>query len=419
MSCNTSYKIIPNQIIGSGAHGSIYLTMKDKKKKYVTKNPVNKKEAEISKIMSGTIGPKIYDLYECKTYNDTKNITSNGEKIKEKGRFMVMEKLSGLDLNDYLQEEDIFINDDDKLISLLMNKISKLHKKGFHHNDLTTSNIFIIYDKINKIKDIKIIDFGETKKITKEGELDDYNTLLDSINTFGVHVMDKIEPLVFEIEDKIEEIKNSRKKNKKNKKKQKKKVKKKVIKKKLKKEIAQKKKITKELTKENIDKYMKQITLLKYQSKYIKKIEKMTEIVINEGEDICRETISQEYIEDMFMNYDDLDGYLVRYKRKTIGFIFFEINEEKKYMELILVCTKKPKELKVPIGQILIYKMEEHAKKNNIFQLRAHAVPDALKFYKKNKWDVVKFEKEDETYLIEKYIGEPGLLTQVYKYLWG
>jgi len=410
MSCNTSYKIIPNQIIGSGAQGSIYLTVKNKNKKYVTKNPVSKKEVEISKKLSGTIGPKIYDIYECKKYKDTKNITSNGEIMKEKGRFMVMEKLLGLDLNDYLQEEDLFIEDNDKLISLLMNKISKLHKKGFHHNDLTTSNIFIIYDKINKIKDIKIIDFGHTKKITKDGELDDYNTLLESINTFGSHVMDKIEPLVFEIEDKIEKIEKSRKKNKKKKKKQKKK---------LKKEIAPKKTIRKELTKENIDKYMKQITLLKYQSKYIKKIEKMTEIVLSEGEDICRETISQEYIEDMFMNYDDLDGYLVRYKRKTIGFIFFEINEEKKYMELILVCTKKPKELKVPIGQILIYKMEEHAKKNKIFQLRAHAVPDALKFYKKNKWDVVKFEKEDETYLIEKYIGEPGLLTQVYKYLWG
>jgi tRNA A-37 threonylcarbamoyl transferase component Bud32 len=212
MSCNTSYKLIPNQIIGSGAQGSIYLTVKNKKK-YVTKNPVSKKEAEISKILSGAIGPKVYDIYECKKYSDTKNITSNGEIIKEKGRFMVIEKLSGLDLNDYLQEEDIFIKDNDKLITLLMNKISKLHKKGFQHNDLTTSNVFIIFDKINKVKDIKIIDFGHTKKITKSGMIDDYKTLLESINTFGMHIMDKIEPLVFEIEDKIEKIEKLKKKS--------------------------------------------------------------------------------------------------------------------------------------------------------------------------------------------------------------
>ena len=212
MSCNTTYKIIAGEVIGSGAQGSVYLTVKNKKKKYVTKNPVSKKEADISKILSGKIGPKVYDIYECKTFDDTKNITNDGKKIKEKGRFMVMEKLSGLDLNDYIQEEELFIEDDDIIISLIINKIKKMHKLGYHHNDLTTSNVYIIFNKVNKVKDIKIIDFGRTKKITKKGEIDDYETLLESLTTFGIHILDRIQPLMYAIEEELEKYEKPKKK---------------------------------------------------------------------------------------------------------------------------------------------------------------------------------------------------------------
>jgi len=211
MSCNTKYKILSNEIIGFGAQGSIYLTIKDNKKKYVTKNPVGKKEAEISKILSG-IGPKIYDIYECKTLEETKKITNDGKKLKDKGRFIVMEKLTGLDLNDYIQEEDIFIEDDDKWVNDLIKKIRRLHKMGYHHNDLTTSNIFVVFNKVNKVKDIKIIDFGHTKKVTKKGEEDDYKTLLGSLNTFGSHILDKIQPLVYAVEEELEKYKKPKKK---------------------------------------------------------------------------------------------------------------------------------------------------------------------------------------------------------------
>lgn len=382
--CDTQYKILSDKKIKGGAQGAVYLTIRGNKE-YLTKNPVNKKEAEISFIMSDKIGPKIYDIYQCKNLEDTKKITKNNKKLKIKGRFMVMEKLEGLDLNDYL-EEDIFIEDDEKWINTLINKIKKMHKLGYQHNDLTTSNIFIIFDKVNEVKDVKIIDFGRTRKLTKKGDINDYKTLLTSLETFGSHIADKIEPLIYTIEEELQKLQKGGNK-------------------KIKKQ---------ELTKEDVEKYLKDVRLLRYQNKYIKKIEKMTEIVLNEGFDICKETISDAYIENMFERYDNLDGFLVRYKKKTIGFIFFEIN--KKYIELILVCANKPKNLKIPLGQILIYKMEEYAKSKKIYKIRAHAVPDALSFYKKNGWKIIKEEKNEETFLIEKNIKTTSIIKSIYKF---
>ena len=211
MSCNTQYKIISNKKIGEGAQGAVYLTIRGKKE-YLTKNPVSKKEIELSKLMNG-IGPKVYDDYECKTLEQTKNITKDGKKLKLKGRFMVMEKLNGLDLDEYIQEEGVFIEDDDKWVITLMNKIKKMHKLGYYHNDLSTSNVFLVFDKINEIKDVKIIDFGNTKKLTKKGEESDYQTLLDSLYIFGSHVVDNIQPLLYELEDKLEKYKPKKKKS--------------------------------------------------------------------------------------------------------------------------------------------------------------------------------------------------------------
>ena len=85
-------------------------------------------------------------------------------------------------------------------------KIKKMHEMGYHHNDLTTSNIFIIFNEINKVIGVRIIDFGLVNKITKNGQKDDFETLLESLNTFGIHVSDKIQPLIYLIEEVIESI---------------------------------------------------------------------------------------------------------------------------------------------------------------------------------------------------------------------
>jgi serine/threonine protein kinase len=196
------YKINFDKIIGSGHQGNIYET----NKQFVTKHPVSEKEIKASQKMSNIIGPKIVKVIKTKTFNETKKISLNNKEIKLKGNFMIMEKLNGLDLNDYIQEEDVFIEDDDFWIQELVIKIKKMHKLGYHHNDLTSSNIFIIFNEVNKVIGIKIIDFGKVKKISKKGMKDDYETLLESLNTFGIHISDKIQPLIYLLEEELESI---------------------------------------------------------------------------------------------------------------------------------------------------------------------------------------------------------------------
>lgn len=193
MNCSSKYKII--KMIDQGSNGRIYMAKK-KNKEFLIKVPIKKKEGKISKIMSDIVGPKIYDIYEC-----------NNKEINENGTFMVMEKLEGIDLNRYFEENDnIFINNDDILIKLLIDKIKKMHELNYCHNDLTSSNIFLIM-KNNKILDIKIIDFGEAKIKTKHCMYNDYNTLYNSIITFAIHIIDNIEPLILEIEENMEKYK--------------------------------------------------------------------------------------------------------------------------------------------------------------------------------------------------------------------
>ena len=196
------YKINFDKIIGTGANGDIYETNND----FLTKYPVSEKEIKISKKLSNIIGPKIEKVIKTKTFNETKKISLNNKEIKLKGNFMIMEKLNGLDLNDYIQEEGVFIEDDDYWVKDLVMKIKKMHKLGYHHNDLTTSNIFIIYNKVNKVIGVRIIDFGETKPITKKGKIDDYKTLLQSIETFGFYLQDKLQPLIYALDEELEKL---------------------------------------------------------------------------------------------------------------------------------------------------------------------------------------------------------------------
>jgi serine/threonine protein kinase len=195
------YKINFDKIIGTGHNGDVYETNKN----FLTKHPVSEKEIKISKKLSNIIGPNIVKVIKTKTFNETKKISLNNKEIKLKGNFMIMEKLNGSDLNDYIQE-DIFIEDDDYWVKDLVMKIKKMHELGYHHNDLTTSNVFIIYNKVNKVIGVRIIDFGETKPITKKGKIDDYKTLLQSIETFGFYLQDKLQPLIYALDEELEKL---------------------------------------------------------------------------------------------------------------------------------------------------------------------------------------------------------------------
>lgn len=200
------YKIFPKKIIGSGLQGKVYLTCKNSNKEdcnYATKIPVNDIEIRVSKIMSkNKLGPKIYKVYDCKTEKDIQNITSNGEELLLiRGKCMVMEKLIGIDMAHLAENENIFITE--KFANLLITKIRKFHKIGWHHGDLYAQNIFVILNKEQKPIDIKIIDFGRAEPIERVNYVEDFKDLLETLNKFGKYNMDNIRELIVILEREV------------------------------------------------------------------------------------------------------------------------------------------------------------------------------------------------------------------------
>ena len=197
------YKIFPNKIIGYGNQGYIFLTCKKTKEfcNYVTKIPVTDLEIEVSKIMStekingSTLGPKVYEIFEYKNKKDLKNITINS------GKCMIMEKLDGKDLAHVVEDPNIYINKE--ICNLIIRKIQKMHKLGWHHGDLYAQNIFVIFNK-NKIIDIKIIDFGHVKSLKYINYIKDFKDLLKTVKRFGRYNLDNIRELIYTLEEEVE-----------------------------------------------------------------------------------------------------------------------------------------------------------------------------------------------------------------------
>ena len=129
------------------------------------------------------------------------------------------------------------------------------------------------------------------------------------------------------------------------------------------------------------------------------------DLIENEiASDLCRGVIGKEYIEDVFEE-QDIMGYVVIIKGEYAGFILFK----KKYdfLYLSLVATTSDKEIKkgIPLGQLLIFLMEQVAIKSGIETIVADAVIEALDFYKKNGWNIV-YENEDKMYFIQKSLSQ-------------
>ena len=118
--------------------------------------------------------------------------------------------------------------------------------------------------------------------------------------------------------------------------------------------------------------------------------------------DICRQKIGKRYIYDTFNNRN-ADGFMASIKGEIVGFIIYYKRKDHLYLDL--VCTAKNEKTKgIPLGQILIAKMEDYAKKSKIPTIKAHAVTPALPFYKSTGWKVTGAEKDDK-HPIEKSMG--------------
>jgi RIO-like serine/threonine protein kinase len=208
------YKIFPNKIIGYGSQGHIFLTCKKTKEfcNCVTKIPVTDLEIEVSKIMSeekikgSTLGPKVYEIFEYKNKKDLKNIIIDGKVFPKNitinsGKCMIMEKLEGKDLAHVVEDPNVYI--DRKICNLIIRKIRKMHKLGWHHGDLYAQNIFVIFNK-NKIIDIKIIDFGNVKSLKYINYIEDFKDLLNTVKRFGKYNLDNIQELINTLEEEVE-----------------------------------------------------------------------------------------------------------------------------------------------------------------------------------------------------------------------
>jgi hypothetical protein len=121
--------------------------------------------------------------------------------------------------------------------------------------------------------------------------------------------------------------------------------------------------------------------------------------------DLCRGVIGEQYIEDVFDN-ENIMGYIVKIKGEYAGFILFK--KQYDFLYLSLVATTDDKELKkgIPLGQLLIFIMEQVAIKSGIKTIVADAVVEALGFYEKNGWNVISENKKDKMYFIEKRLSD-------------
>lgn len=146
-----TYTVFYDKIIGRGYKGTVYLTKKEIETEcnYVTKTPVESSECYISKVAGDNgIGPKIFEI---------------------KDNHIVMEKLNGLILEEFI-EKDIYL--EKEISKLLVNKILKFHELGWIHRDLHLNNVFVEM-KDNKPTNFKIIDYGFSERLY------DINTVKD------------------------------------------------------------------------------------------------------------------------------------------------------------------------------------------------------------------------------------------------
>lgn len=124
-----------------------------------TKNSLKDKilqEIEIS-ILAGklNIGPKIHKFYICQL----------GSK-KEAYLVLMMEYIDGKTLKQYLTDKNENITNEEKqfIIDKIKTKMDLLHDNKVIHWDIHSDNIMLSFSK-NKIKDVFIIDYGNSKRI--------------------------------------------------------------------------------------------------------------------------------------------------------------------------------------------------------------------------------------------------------------
>ncbi|KRH93000.1 CMGC/CDK/CRK7 protein kinase, partial [Pseudoloma neurophilia] len=165
-SITDSYQIIRK--IGAGTYGNVFLAQKDQKQ-FALKQVLRigrRTGLPLSflrelKTLSGITHPNIVNFIECKS-----NIVRNKIEI-----FMVFEYMP-LDLHRYMtskfiMEESIIEN----IAYQIFLAVQYLHSKNIIHRDIKPANILVSSD--DDILKIKLADFGMSRTVPKEGEIDE------------------------------------------------------------------------------------------------------------------------------------------------------------------------------------------------------------------------------------------------------
>ena len=121
------------------------------------------------------------------------------------------------------------------------------------------------------------------------------------------------------------------------------------------------------------------------------------------GQQICRGIVTKSYLKDAF-SQENVNGYIASKNGKKLGFIIYYSKGGNLYLDV--VCVARDDLIKgVPLGQLLLYKMEEHAKKKGFSKMTAESLPTALPFYLKLGWKKIK--ALEDKYEIEKVLSKP------------
>eukprot|EP01084_Bolivina_argentea_P243132 407652_1 len=148
----------------------------------------------------------------------------------------------------------------------------------------------------------------------------------------------------------------------------------------------------------SLDCYLKQCEFLRYDNRNQENKKLRDDLLHNNlAIEISRNMIREDYVEDTVTN-EDIIGFIAKINGVYAGYVLYKHIFDTFYLSLI---ATKPK-LGIPLGQILMQKLETEARKNKILKLQADAGKNAVEFYTMLGWNVVYFNEQSNEFAIEK-----------------
>ncbi len=173
---NNKYKV--GAVLGEGGFGITYvgrdtkLDLRIAIKEYFPSGIVNRNNTASNEITAHYGDAQSYFekgkksfLEEARTlakFSNDPNIVSVRDFFEENNTaYIVMEYLEGMDLKDYLSSKGVMtFNDAFQLLSPIMTSLSKVHKYGLIHRDISPANIMVLNDGV-----VKLLDFGAAREV--------------------------------------------------------------------------------------------------------------------------------------------------------------------------------------------------------------------------------------------------------------